>query len=99
MGFLPLYEDTEAAVYTSDGRCAVFSTALLAVKTTKNTQGVAVISLKKNRAVTELRPLSETCIKNAARYRLRTLPAAGAVLRDEDREERQLSILEGEDDA
>ncbi len=99
VGFMPLYEDCEAAVYTSDGRCVVFQTALLAPKPTKNTQGVAVVTLKKNRTVTELRRLSDTGIGNASRYRVRSLPATGALLREEDREERQLSLLSGDENA
>ncbi len=99
VGFLPVKEDLEAAAYTSDGRCVVFSTALLTPKPTKNTQGVAVVSLKKNRVVTELLPLAETSVKNISRYRVRSIPAAGAVLKDEDREEQQLSLLGGDGDA
>ena len=99
VGFLPVYEDFEAAVYTSDDRCVVFSTALLAPKPTRNTQGVAVVALKKNRTVREIRRLSETSVKNVSRYRVRTVPAAGAVLKDEDREEQQLSLLTGDENA
>ena len=40
---LPLYEDTQIALYASDGRCLIFSTAQIAVKTTRATQGVAVL--------------------------------------------------------
>ena len=39
-------------------------------------------------------PLAETAIVNTARYRVKTLPAAGALLRPEDRAEQQLSLLE-----
>ncbi len=98
IGFLPVFEDFEAAAYTSDGRCLVFSTALLTPKPTKNTQGVAVVTLKRQRTVTELRRLEETSVKNAGRYRVRSIPAAGALLRDEDREEQQLSLLGGDGD-
>ena len=93
VGFLPVSEDFEAAAMTSDGRCVVFSTALLAPKPTKNTQGVAVVTLKKNRAVTALARLADTPIKNPARYRVRTVPAAGALLKEEDRGEEQLTLL------
>ena len=81
---LPLYGDGEVAVYSGDGRALIFSTALLAPKTSKNTQGVAVMALKKNKKVTEAKPLAETPIRDAARYRVRTLPAAGALLREDD---------------
>ena len=99
VGFLPVFEEFEAAAYTSDGRCVVFSTALLAPKPTRNTQGVAAVTLKRGRTATELRRLEDTSVRNASRYRVRSLPAAGALLKDEDREERQLSLLAGDDHA
>ncbi len=99
VAILPILEDTDVAVYTSDGRAVVFPTILLMPKTTKNTQGVGVVSPKKNRIVTDARLLAETRIKNVSRYRVRSIPAAGALLRDEDREEQQMSFLEGDGDA
>jgi len=91
---VPLYEDTELAVYSSDGRTLVFSTALLQPKTSKNTQGVSVMSLKKNKVVTEARPLAMTGITNVSRYRVRSVPAAGALLKEDDSDDKQLSLLE-----
>ncbi len=93
IAILPVYEEQELAAYSSDDRALVFSTAQLQPKTTKNTQGVAVFTLKRGRVLKEVRPLLETRIKNAARYRVRTLPGAGAQLRDEDREEEQVTFL------
>jgi len=89
---LPLYEETEVAVFSSDERVVVFNTALLAPKTTRNTQGVQVISLKKNRLVDFVLPLDKTHIQNKARYRVRAIPAAGAVIKPEDKGEEQLSL-------
>ena len=89
---MPLNEDTELAVYSSDGRAVVFSSSLLAPKTTRNTQGVQVISLKKNRVTDKAEPLEKTYIKNPARYRVRAIPAAGALLKPEDRGEEQLAL-------
>ncbi len=99
VGFLPVYEDFEAAAYTSDGRCVVFSTALLAPKPTKNTQGVAVLTLKRNKTAVRLARLEGSGIKNVSRYAVRTLPAAGALLKEEDTGEEQLSLLGGDDHA
>ena len=87
-------EDFELAVYSSDGRCMVFHTALLAPKTTRTTQGVNVMTLKPKRVVEKALPLGETAIVNAARYRARSLPVAGALLKEEDRGEKQMSLLE-----
>ena len=89
-----LREELELALYSSDGRCMVFHTAVLAPKTTRTTQGVNVMALKPKRTVTQVLPLAETAIVNAARYRARSLPVAGAILREENRGEKQLSLLE-----
>ncbi|MGM9522200.1 MAG: DNA gyrase subunit A [Oscillospiraceae bacterium] len=91
---MPLSEDVEIAAYSSDGRAMVFSTALMAPKTTKSSQGVAVMTLKKNRVVSEVQPVEDTQIKNVPRYRVRNIPAAGALVHDEDREEQQISLLD-----
>ena len=93
-GAFLLREDRELAVYASDGRCMVFHTALLAPKTTRTTQGVNVMTLKAKRSVERVLPLEETAIVNAARYRARSLPVAGALLKEDDRGEKQLSLLD-----
>ena len=92
VSIVPLKEDIEIALTASDGRCMVFSTAHLAPKTSKTTQGVAVMSLKKNKVLVSARPLAETPIKNVSRYRVRSVPAAGALLREEDSGNEQLTI-------
>ena len=58
------------------------------------TQGVQAISLKKNRKLRAAAPLSATAIKNVSRYRVRSIPGAGALLKEEDSEEQQLSLLD-----
>ena len=89
---LRLTEDGEVAVYSDEPRCLILHTALLAPKTTRSSQGVAVMTLKKNRRLTGARFLAETAIQNPARYRVRSLPAAGALLKGEDNGEKQLTL-------
>ena len=79
---------------SSEGRCLIFHTAALAPKTTRTTQGVNVMTLKPKYRVDGARTLEDTTIVNPARYRARSLPIAGALLREEDRGERQMSLLE-----
>ena len=86
-------EDTQMALYATDGRCLIFSAAQLTAKTTRNTQGVAVMALKKNKTVEKAMLLTDTGIQNPARYRTKTLPAAGALLKEEDSEEKQLELF------
>ena len=89
---LELPQEQELALYASDGRTLIFSTALLAAKTTRATQGVAVMALKKNAKIVRVQALSDSAIGNQARYRAKSLPAAGALLRQEDTEETQISL-------
>jgi len=89
---VPLSMDTELAVYSTDGRAMIFSSSLLAPKTTRSTQGVQVMSLKKGRAAQRAAPLSQTAITAHSRYRVRVIPAAGALLKPEDRGEEQLTL-------
>ncbi len=86
--------ETEAALFTSEGRALIFQTALLQPKASRSTQGVAVARLKAQQSVTHGCPAAETAIRNAARYRVRKLPALGARLLDEDAGNTQLSLLE-----
>ncbi|NBI09567.1 topoisomerase IV [Colidextribacter sp. OB.20] len=88
-----LREDFEAAVISTEGRCVVFHTASLNPKSTRNTQGVNVMTLKPKYKVDQVLPLDQTHIVNAARYRARSLPVAGALLKEEDRGEKQLTLL------
>ena len=88
-----LPEDAELAVCSTEGRCVVFHTASLNPKTTRSTQGVAVMTLKPKYKVDWVRPLADTAIVNAGRYRARSLPIAGALLKEEDRGETQMSLL------
>ena len=87
-----LSEEREVAVYSTEGRVVIFSTAQLASKTTRSTQGVAVMTLKRKALVDRALPLEETSITNPARYRSRSLPVAGALLRAEDMEEKQITL-------
>ena len=89
---LELPQEQELALYASDGRTLIFSTALLAAKKTRATQGVAVMALKKNAKIVRVQALSDSAIGNQARYRAKSLPAAGALLRQEDTEEQQISL-------
>ena len=84
-----LQADEQMAVYASDGRALIFSTAQLLPKTTRNTQGVTVMSLKRKAVMNAVLPLEQSGIENQGRYRTKTIPAAGALLKPEDMQEKQ----------
>ena len=90
---LPLPEDRELALLTNEPRALLVHTALLAPKTTRGTQGVQVMNIKPKYRLERLAEVADTGITNQARYRTRTIPAAGALLRPEDSEEKQLELL------
>ena len=90
---LPLTEDKELALLTNEPRALLAHTALLAPKATRGTQGVQVMNIKPKYRLERLADVEDTGITNQARYRTRTIPAAGALLRPEDSEEKQMELL------
>ena len=84
--------DEQIVLYTTDGRAAIISTALLLPKTTRNTQGVSVVSLKKKALLQNAVKLEGSGIVNQSRYRSRTVPTAGAILKEEDSPDQQLGF-------
>jgi DNA gyrase subunit A len=89
---MPIFEDLDIAAISTDGRALVFNTALLAPKSTRSTQGVQVITLKRNHTLERVIPFEKSHIENKSRYRVRTIPATGALLKPEDRGEKQLTL-------
>ena len=89
---LSFEEDSQIALYSSDGRALVVSTALMSPKTTRNTIGVSVLTLRKKAVLDRVLTLDDSGIVNAARYRSKNIPAAGAVLKDEDVSQKQIAF-------
>ena len=92
-GMLHIKEDREIAVYSTEPRVLIVNTALLGVKTTRTTQGVALLTLKKKYTLDFVRLPEETGITDLARYRGRSIPATGALLKTEDSDDKQLSLI------
>ena len=90
---IPLTEDRELALISTEPRALLLHTALLAPKTTRATQGVAVMNMKPRYHLDRVCTLEESGITNLARYRVRSIPAAGALLREEDQGREQMSLL------
>lgn len=77
-------EDCELVVQSTAGRILLLNTGAITPKTTKDTQGVSVMTLKKGYRVASVRAYKDGAFKKPARYRTRSLPAAGALLSAED---------------
>ena len=90
---LTLTEDKELALISTEPRALLLHTALLAPKTTRSTQGVAVMNMKPRYHLERVCTLEESGITNLARYRVRSIPAAGALLREEDQGREQMTLL------
>ena len=90
---LHIKEDREIAVYSTEPRVLIINTALLGVKSTRTTQGVALLTLKKKFTLDTVRLPEETGITDLARYRGRSIPATGALLKTEDSDDKQLSLI------
>ena len=91
-GCVSFETDVQMAVYSTDGRCLIFSTAQLLPKTTRNTQGVSVMTLKKKAILSHAVVAESSGIVNLSRYRTKTIPAAGALLKEEDSTEKQITF-------
>lgn len=77
-------EDCELVVQSTAGRILLLNTGAITPKTTKDTQGVAMMTLKKGHRLSSVRDYKEGEFVKPARYRTRSLPAAGALLSAED---------------
>ncbi len=87
-------KEEEMVLYSTEGRALLFQTDGIPVKATRSTQGVQVMTLKKSYTVDHVALLAQTTIVNKARYRARSLPAAGALLKAEDQGDTQISLQE-----
>lgn len=79
-----IMEDKEFMLHSSAGKLLLVHSGALPSKTTRDTQGVAVMTLRKNAVLESVKPFSEDMLSNAHRYRSRNLPAAGATPKDGD---------------
>ena len=86
-------EDREVLFTASSGRMLLVHTGALALKTTRSTQGVSVMKLKKGHRLFSLSEYREGSFKKPQRYRTKSLPALGALPTSEDSNDEQLSLL------
>ena len=78
------YSDKQFILSTTAGRYLIFNTGSVSSKTTKDTQGVAVMTLKKGHKLCKVEDFTEDRFAKPSRYRTKTLPSVGATLSAED---------------
>lgn len=91
-GILYLPEDNQAVLTASSGRMLLIDTSALNIKSTRSTQGVSVMRLKKGQRVMKIEKYREGIFEKPSRYRSKTLPALGAFPAEEDSGE-QLKLI------
>ncbi|MEE1060207.1 MAG: DNA gyrase subunit A, partial [Ruminococcus sp.] len=72
-------DDREFLLTSSSGRMLLVHSGAVSLKTTRSTQGVAVLKLKKGHRLFEIKEYEEGTFAKPQRYRTRTLPAMGAL--------------------
>lgn len=94
MLFLP--EDAMLCVRSSNLKALVFSSEAVAVKTTKSSRGVQVLTLRRNTTLTELMLAEDSGLVDPMKYQSKNIPAAGFFLKEEDRAQKQIKLFENE---
>ncbi len=94
VGVFILDQEMDIVCYSSDGRAVIFNTTQLQTKSSRTTQGTGVMSMKAKRTLTKTEVFEQSAIQNPVRYRARKLPSAGAILKQEDTGEVQISLLD-----
>lgn len=93
VGIVPIQEERELVLTSSEPRSLIFNTAQVTPKATRTTQGVQVMTLKPKYHLAEVCAREDSPIVDDKRYRVRKIPATGALLKQEDTEEKQITLL------
>ncbi len=84
-------KDIELTLLSSANRALILNSASLIPKSSRDSMGVNVMTIKKNHRLISVKEHKEDDFEKPHRYRTKTLPSTGAVLRPEDKAE-QLSL-------
>ncbi len=91
MFFLP--EDTDILLISSAEKALCVSTEKIPLKTTRTTQGVGVMTLRRGAVIKAACLAENSGFAEPKRYRPRNIPAAGSAIKDEDKGIEQLSLF------
>ena len=80
-----LTDDTELVAMTDNNKVLCFNTSKIALKSTKSTQGVQVVTIKKKGAkLNKVMLAEESGLDNLKYYTTKNIPAAGCFLKKDD---------------
>lgn len=91
-----MFSTTEEKLFVltaSNGRCLIVDSGAISEKTTKNTAGVNVMTLKAKSILEDVVPYSEGMFEDPNRYRTKNIPAAGAFLKNGDESPAQIKLI------
>ena len=88
-----LQEDRELAAFSNIDKVLIFSTAEINAKTTRDSGGVQVLKSKKGSFMSKIRELDELNLTDPDYYRTKNIPAVGCYLKEEDKEEKQVTMF------
>lgn len=90
--FYPVSEQTEIALFATNGRALIVPVGLLETKSSRSAQGVPVMVLRGSHTINRAVRVEDSGLSDTPRYRSRTLASIGAILKDEDLPESQLTL-------
>ncbi len=93
IGMLYCKEETKVALFSNIDKCVVFNTKDILTKTSRSSQGVQVMTMRRKSLLTRIE-LPEVSLKSTAGYEARTIPSSGYYLKDEDSSTVQTSLFE-----
>ncbi|MBP7176624.1 MAG: topoisomerase IV [Thermoclostridium sp.] len=88
-----LQEDRELAAFSNIDKVLIFNTTEINAKTTRDSGGVQVMKSKKGSFMSKIRELNELTFTDLDYYRTKNIPAIGCYLKEEDKEERQVTMF------
>ncbi len=92
VAFFVAEDDTEITMFSTAGRALTFAVGLLDSKSTRTTQGVQTMVLRGKHTITHACLMQEAKLQDNGRYRCRSIPSIGAVLREQDLSETQITF-------
>lgn len=90
--FYPAEDDTELTLFSTANRAMTFRAGMLDVKATRTTQGVQVMVLRAKHTLTRAVRMEDAGLSDNGRYRCRAIPAIGALLKEEDLPNPQITL-------
>ena len=93
VGIKFLSQDEDIVIYSSLDKIVIFNSSLMQTKTTRDTMGVALMNMKKKSTLARVEFLRDVEFADPAYYTAKNIPATGYYLKDDDREDTQLSLF------